>query len=76
MAMNLSISLQQQQKMVMTMQMHQAFQLLQVTGQELEDTLLEEKSLFKYKRHTSPNSETEVKLTETRIEIWFSHEDF
>lgn len=42
MAMNLSISLQQQQKMVMTMQMHQAFQLLQVTGQELEDALLEE----------------------------------
>ena len=42
----------------------------------IEDTLLEEKSLFKYKRHTSPNSETEVKLTETRIEIWFSHEDF
>jgi RNA polymerase sigma-54 factor len=40
--MNLSISLQQQQKMVMTLQMHQAFQLLQVTGQELEDTLLEE----------------------------------
>ena len=29
-------------KMVMTMQMHQAFQLLQVTGQELEDALLEE----------------------------------
>lgn len=42
MSMNLSISLQQQQKMVMTLQMHQAFQLLQVTGQELEDTLLEE----------------------------------
>ncbi len=42
MSMNLSINLQQQQKMVMTMQMHQAFQLLQLTGQELEDALLEE----------------------------------
>ena len=42
MSMNLSLNLSQQQKMVMTMQMHQAFQLLQVTGQELEDALLEE----------------------------------
>lgn len=42
MSMNLSINIQQQQKMVMTMQMHQAFQLLQLTGQELEDALLEE----------------------------------
>ena len=42
MSINLSLNLSQQQKMVMTMQMHQAFQLLQVTGQELEDALLEE----------------------------------
>jgi hypothetical protein len=42
----------------------------------IEDTLLEEKSLFKYKRHISPNAETDVQLTETRIEIWFSHQDF
>ena len=40
--MDLSLNLQQQQKLVMTMQMHQAFQVLQLTGQELEDALLEE----------------------------------
>ena len=42
MAMNLSISLQQQQKMVMTMQMHRAFRCCRSPVQELEDTLLEE----------------------------------
>ena len=34
--------LRQQQKLVMTMQMHQAFQLLQLQGLELEEALLEE----------------------------------
>ena len=42
MSLNLSLGLQQQQKMVMTLQMHQAFQVLQLNGQELEDALLEE----------------------------------
>src|SRR5210317_844448 len=40
--MDLSLELRQQQKLIMTMQMHQAFQLLQLNGQELEDALLEE----------------------------------
>lgn len=40
--MDLSLELRQQQKLVMTMQMHQAFQLLQLNGLELEDALLEE----------------------------------
>ena len=40
--MDLSIKLQQQQNLVMTMQMHQAFQVLQLSGQELEDAVLEE----------------------------------
>ena len=40
--MDLSLELRQQQKLVMTMQMHQAFQLLQLQGLELEEALLEE----------------------------------
>ena len=40
--MDLSLQLKQQQKLVMTMQMQQAFHLLQLNGLELEEALLQE----------------------------------
>ena len=71
MSMNLSLNLSQQQKMVMTMQMHQAFQLLQVTGQELEDALLEEmreNPLLEFE-------EVERALTDTELEQLIQYRD-